>query len=65
MSHRPGSARSKRPRVAVVVESDIPRLAGLLPWERELLLPIVGRLVEEALVDAEEREQAGSINDDE
>ena len=42
-------SRQRRVRPVLVVESDLPRLTGVLSWERELLVPIVEQLVEEVL----------------
>ncbi len=56
--------RPRRPRVTVVVESDLPPINELLPWERELLLPVVQQLVQEALADAGEEEQAAENHDE-
>ncbi len=49
--------------MAVVVESDLPQIDGLLPWERELLLPIVQRLVDEALAASPPEEQTAGDHD--
>lgn len=60
-------ARQRKPRAtpaAVVVESDLPRLRGVLSWERELLLPLVQRLAHEALAHAAEEEQAVTKDED-
>lgn len=62
MGARQRKARAVPP--AVVVESDLPRLNGVLPWERELLLPLVQRLAHEALADAAEEEQAAARGED-
>ena len=50
MSPRTGSRR-RRVRPVLVVESDLPRLSGVLSWERELLVPIVEQFVEEVLAE--------------
>ena len=55
--------RSRRPRVAVVVESDLPHVTGLLPWERDLLLPIVQKLVHEALAASPPEDQTAGEHD--
>jgi hypothetical protein len=48
--------KTRSSRSNVFVEGDLPPLAGLMPWERHLLLPIVERLVEDALADDSPRE---------
>jgi hypothetical protein len=50
VSAAPGSRRRGSQR-GIVVESDLPRLGGIFPWERELLLPIVEQLVDEVLAE--------------
>jgi hypothetical protein len=40
---------TKRRRADLAVESDLPPLGGILPWERDLLAPIVEQLVDEVL----------------
>ena len=46
----------------LIVTSDLPeRVNGILPWERELLLPVVSRLLDEVLAEAaDESESARS-----
>ena len=50
MPKRP-TGRWQRVR-ALTVTSNLPgRIAGILPWERELLLPVVGTLVDSTLTE--------------
>lgn len=39
----------------LMIESDLPTFTALAGWERELLLPFVGRLVDDGLDDVEEK----------
>jgi hypothetical protein len=39
------------------VGSDLPCLSGVSAWERQLLVPFVERLIEDALADSATREQ--------
>jgi hypothetical protein len=41
-------------RTTIVVESNIPTITGVLVWERELLLAIVERLLEDTLAGLEQ-----------
>jgi hypothetical protein len=52
-----GPTKRRRAHPDIVVESDLPRLAGILPWERELLVPIVEQLVDEVLGEDRSAEQ--------
>jgi hypothetical protein len=44
-----GPTKRRRAQAELAVESDLPPLAGILPWERDLLVPIVEQLVGEVL----------------
>ena len=48
---RPGQDRQP-----LVIESDLPRLDSVAGWERELLLPLVGQLVEALACDRQTEE---------
>ena len=41
----------RRARAQVIVTSDMPTITGVLPWERDLLLPIVERLIDDVLAE--------------
>jgi len=44
-----GPTKRRRAQPDLAIESDLPQFAGILPWERELLVPIVEQLVDEVL----------------
>ena len=44
-----GPTKRRRVQADLAVESDLPPLAGVLLWERDLLVPIVEQLVDEVL----------------
>jgi hypothetical protein len=54
----------RRPRVDVRVESDLPIFTRLLPWERELLVPLAEQLVEAALAEDTGVEQTANSHPD-
>jgi hypothetical protein len=60
MSGQAPGRKQRRPRWQFVVGSDLPKLTGIAPWERELLAPIVEHLVDEALANRDQREQTRS-----
>ncbi len=49
MSRSPRACGKRSPPTGVTVKSDLPRRMRLLPWERELLLPVVESLLADAL----------------
>ena len=55
--------KRRESRTHVVVSSDLPKITGVQPWERELLLPVVERLLDDALAEDAPREQTPDASD--
>ena len=62
VSRGSGRRRLRRRREIVLkLDGNLPDYSGLMPWERELLIPVVTQVLEEVLTEA----QPGGVDKDE